>query len=192
VNMRRALIGASGFAHEVRAYMRYFNISMFVDEKYWVWGNKNLLKMSQFDPKKYQVLVALGSSQFRSDVVGRMPINTNYFSFAHSQVYFYDNCECYGEGSIFCPGTKVTTNVKFGRHAQLNLNTTIGHNCVIGDFFTTAPGVNVSGDCIIGHRVYLGTNSAVREKTHICNDVTIGMDITEPGIYVGNPARRLK
>jgi serine acetyltransferase len=31
-----------------------------------------------------------------------------------------------------------------------------------------------------------------------CNDVTIGMgavvvkDITEPGIYVGNPARRLK
>ena len=196
--MKNALIGASGFAMEAQAYMGFFDIPMFVDEEYWNGKDKNIFKMSDFDPELYQVLIALGSSQFRSDISKRMPINTTYFSFIHPLAYMFDSDIVYGEGSIFCPGCKVTVGITFGKHCQLNLNTTVGHNCVIGDFFTTAPGVNISGDCVIGSRVYIGTNAAVRQKIHICDDVTIGMgavvvkDILKPGTYVGNPARRLE
>ena len=49
----------------------------------------------------------------------------------------------------------------------------------------------------VGDRVSIGTNATVLPVT-ICSDVVIGAgavvtrDITEPGIYAGNPARRLR
>jgi len=45
--------------------------------------------------------------------------------------------------------------------------------------------------------VYFGTNSCVRQKITICDNVTIGMggvvvkNITEPGVYIGNPVQKL-
>jgi UDP-3-O-[3-hydroxymyristoyl] glucosamine N-acyltransferase len=89
-------------------------------------------------------------------------------------------------------------DVKIGKHAHLNLHTTIGHDCRIGDYFTTAPGVKVSGNCNLGDCVYLGTNSSIREKINICNNVTIGLGsgvvkhILEPGTYVGLPTKKIK
>jgi acetyltransferase-like isoleucine patch superfamily enzyme len=49
----------------------------------------------------------------------------------------------------------------------------------------------------IGSRVSIGTNATVM-PVNICNDVVIGAgavvtrDITEPGIYAGNPAKLLR
>jgi UDP-3-O-[3-hydroxymyristoyl] glucosamine N-acyltransferase len=56
----------------------------------------------------------------------------------------------------------------------------------------------VSGNCTIGNRVYLGTNSSIREKIEICDDVTIGLNsgvvknIKESGVYVGSPSKKIK
>jgi acetyltransferase-like isoleucine patch superfamily enzyme len=49
----------------------------------------------------------------------------------------------------------------------------------------------------LGNKVYVGSNSSILPVS-ICDDVVIGAgsvvtkDITEPGTYVGNPARKLK
>ena len=49
----------------------------------------------------------------------------------------------------------------------------------------------------LGNKVYLGTNSCIREKISICDDVTIGLstgivkNITESGVYVGQNVRKL-
>jgi serine acetyltransferase len=46
--------------------------------------------------------------------------------------------------------------------------------------------------------VYLGSNSSVREKTKITDDIIVGLNsgvvknITESGTYVGVPAKRIK
>ena len=48
----------------------------------------------------------------------------------------------------------------------------------------------------IGNRVSIGTNATIM-PVNICDDVVIGAgsvvtkDITEPGTYAGNPARRM-
>jgi UDP-3-O-[3-hydroxymyristoyl] glucosamine N-acyltransferase len=66
------------------------------------------------------------------------------------------------------------------------------------DFFRTSPGSIISGNCNIGKHVYFGTNSSVREKIKICDNVTIGLnsgvvkDIKDEGIYVGTPAKKIK
>ena len=60
------------------------------------------------------------------------------------------------------------------------------------------PNAVVSGNCNIGNCVYIGTNSTIKEKLNICNNVTIGLnagvvkDIKEPGTYVGTPAKKIK
>lgn len=103
-----------------------------------------------------------------------------------------------GEGTIICPYCCITSNIKIGKHVHVNLNSTIGHDCILGDYITIGPGVNISGNCKIGSRVQIGTNAAIREGTTICDDVIIGMgsvvlkDITESGVYVGNPVRKIK
>ena len=86
----------------------------------------------------------------------------------------------------------------FSTSIQLNLHTTIGHDCIINDFFTTAPGVKISGNSMIGKCVYFGSNSSIKQKLKVCDNVTIGLnsgvvkDINESGIYGGVPVKKIK
>lgn len=108
-----------------------------------------------------------------------------------------DQQELHHSGIILCPGVSITTNVLMGKCVTVNLNCTIGHDTTIGDFTTINPGVNVSGNVLIGDRCQIGSNAVIKEGVKICDDVVIGAgavvvkDITEPGIYVGVPARPL-
>jgi len=192
---KRALIGAGGFAREIKAHMKTPDMVCFVDDSYWFENENNILPISKFDPYEYDVLVAIGDSTQRLEMVSKLPSETSYFSFIHESVTILGDDFKFGEGCIICAGCVITTNVNIGRHAQLNLNTTIGHDCSIGDYFTTAPGVNLSGNCNIGNQVYLGTNCSVRQRVCITDNVIIGLNagvvnnINYPGTYVGLPAK---
>jgi len=194
--MKKALIGSGGFAMEVKYHMNC-DLTFFVDDAYWIDNDSNILPLSRFDPNEYEVLVAIANSVDRYNVVNRLPEETKYFSFIHPSCIILDNNIEIGEGSIVCAGSILTTNIKIGKHTHLNLQTTIGHDCIIGDFFTTAPGAKVSGNCDIGNCVYLGTNSSIREKISICDNVTIGLNsgvlknIEEKGTYVGCPVKKI-
>lgn len=193
--MEKVLIGAGGFAREVKAHMNNFSIKCFVDDKYWSENSENIFPLSQFDCTKYEALVVIGDSRARYELIQRLPKETKYFTFIHNSAQILGNDVVIGEGSIICAGCIITTNVSIGKHSHLNLQTTIGHDCVIGDYFTTAPGVKVSGNCKINNCVYIGTNSSIKEKISIHSSSIIGMnagvvkDINEPGVYVGTPAK---
>lgn len=193
-----AIIGAGGFAREVKAAIKNNrNIKFFVDDEH---QNPNLgiLGLSQFDPEKYRVIVAIGDPTDRANMVKKLPLNTKYFTFIDPNANILGEDVEIGEGSIICAGCIVTTNIKLGKHTHLNLLSTIGHDTQIGDFFTTAPGAKISGNCSIGNRVYFGTNASVKQKITICDDVTIGLnsgvvkDIDQKGVYVGLPVKKIK
>jgi sugar O-acyltransferase (sialic acid O-acetyltransferase NeuD family) len=103
-----------------------------------------------------------------------------------------------GKGTIICSGTILTCNIEIGNISHINLNSTIGHDVKIGNFFTCSPGVNISGNCEIGNNVFIGSNSVLKEGIHIGNNVTIGMgsvvtkNLPESGTYVGNPCKKIK
>lgn len=135
--------------------------------------------------------------------IGDIDVRKRMFAkFIHLDFCLFDAGKTYGRvragsGSIFCPGTILTTGITIGRHVIINLNCTIGHDCVIGDFVTMSPGANVSGNVTIGNGCYIGTNAVIREKITICDNVVIGAggvvvkDIKEPGVYVGNPVKKI-
>lgn len=210
-NKKFCIIGTGGFAREVFCYVLdvlkqqnpiidYSRIC-FLDKDELCNGEKvmgvDVIPESSFDPDKYVVLVGIGEPKIRKKVVEKMPKNTSYATLVHPSAIISDWVEI-GDGSIITPGVIITCNIKIGKQAHLNLFTTIGHDCEIGDYFTTAPSANISGNCIFGDCVYFGTNSAVRQGVSICDNVTIGMggvvvkNIIEPGVYIGNPLKKLE
>lgn len=81
-----------------------------------------------------------------------------------------------GQGVVICAGSILTTDIELGNHVQINLNCTIGHDVVMGDFTTLAPGVNVSGWVHFGRRVYVGSGAVFVNGTED-NPLTIGDDV---------------
>lgn len=101
-------------------------------------------------------------------------------------------------GCIVFPYVTFTANNVVGRCCTIYQNCSISHDTVIGDYCNITPGVNIAGRCKIGNRVYLGIGSVISNDVAICDDVIVGAgavvvnNITESGIYVGIPARKIK
>jgi sugar O-acyltransferase (sialic acid O-acetyltransferase NeuD family) len=100
-----------------------------------------------------------------------------------------------GAGTVVCGGAMLTTNIVAGRHLHVNLNATIGHDCVIGDFVTLAPGVSISGHVRIGDGVEFGTGAVVLPGVTIGDGAMVGAGAVvtrdvDPGVTViGMPAK---
>lgn len=85
----------------------------------------------------------------------------------------------YGAGVVICAGNILTTNIQIGNHVQINLDCTIGHDVVMADYATLAPGVHVSGCVQIGRRAYIGTGAVIINGTQehpiiIGDDAVVG------------------
>lgn len=106
-----------------------------------------------------------------------------------------------GLGVIVCAGSVLTVDIQVGIHVHLNLNCTVGHDVIIGDFTTICPGTNISGNVQIGNDVFIGTGACIingSSKTPIVigdgATIAAGACVTrsvEPGALVaGVPAIR--
>jgi sugar O-acyltransferase (sialic acid O-acetyltransferase NeuD family) len=192
--MKLALYGYGGHAKEVAAQIDQ-DVIFFVDDNY---TNEYTQPISSFNPNEYSMMVAIGDSKTRYDMVQKLPKETKFFTFIHPTVLMLsDNIEI-GEGSFIGANSILTTNIKIGKHALLNRGNHIGHDTAIGDYFSAMPGAIISGNVRIYDVVYLGTNSSIKEKLSIHSSTTIGLNsgvisnIEEPGVYGGTPAKKIK
>jgi acetyltransferase-like isoleucine patch superfamily enzyme len=119
-----------------------------------------------------------------------------------------------GDDSFIGPFVEIQRDVTIGRRCKIQSHSfvcelvTIGDDCVvahgvmfINDLFAT--GGPARGDRAlwksthIGNSVSIGSNATIL-PVRICDNVVIGAgavvtrDIEEPGIYAGNPARKIR
>lgn len=103
-----------------------------------------------------------------------------------------------GPGAVLCAGSRMTTNITVGRHFHLNLNSTVGHDCVIGNYVSVFPGATISGDVQLGDGVTIGTGANVIQGITIGEGTTVGAgavvvrDLPANVTAVGSPARPLQ
>ena len=191
--MKLALFGYGGHAREVACQIDQ-EVTFFVDDKY---SNDIAKPISEFNPEEYVMMVAVADSHDRKAIVDKLPKETKYFTYIHPSVHIMDDNIEVGEGSFIGANSILTTNIKLGKHALLNRGNHIGHDCVIGDYFSAMPNAVVGGNVIINDKVYMGSCSNIKEKTNIVVNTTIGMNaaviknITESGTYIGTPAKKL-
>ena len=103
-----------------------------------------------------------------------------------------------GAGSNVMTGTIITSDIMIKKGCLINLNCTIGHDSILGEFVELSPGVSISGNCSIGDYSVLGTNATVLPKISIGTNVIIGAgavvakDLPDNCLAVGVPAKIIK
>lgn len=183
--MKRALIGRGGHARECEAIIPY-PVELFTDDEF-----KNI------DYENYEVIIAVGSSKVRREILYKLPKDTKYFTYIHPTALIGKRVQI-GLGSFIGPFSVLTTDVILGDHSLLLRANQVGHDSICGDFLSMMGGAIVNGNCTLGDSVYLGTNSSIREKLTICDNVTLGMNacvvknIVQSGTYVGVPCYKVK
>lgn len=108
-----------------------------------------------------------------------------------------NNAKVYAGAQIF-DGVVVNAGATIGAFAIINTNATIEHDVKIGEFTHIAPNVTICGEVEIGDNCMIGAGSVVIQGVKICENVVVGAgsvvlrDITQSGVYVGNPVKRIK
>src|SRR5665213_4040437 len=154
------IFGSGSFAQEVYWLAKQCNreVDAFIDIKSdGYWYDAKIESEDYFDPSKHEAIVAVANPKIREKIVHQIQNRFGMSCFttliSPSANLMADNIVI-GPGSIICANCIITCDVALGFHTQLNLATTIGHNTKVGDYFTTAPGVHISGKVLAGHRVY--------------------------------------
>lgn len=111
---------------------------------------------------------------------------------------FTDETVILGNSNFIFANVVLNTNAKIGNNNIINTGAIIEHEVKIGSHNHISVGSIICGRSTIGNNCFLGAGTVVNDKINICDNVIIGSNSTvvnsvlEPGVYVGNPLRKIK
>jgi sugar O-acyltransferase (sialic acid O-acetyltransferase NeuD family) len=155
------------------------------------------------DGERHECFLGVGSPIVRQKLIARMLLKNRNIAFPnliHPSVCMdrRDGKVRMGMGAVICAGSILTTDIVLGDFVHVNLDSTIGHDSVIGSYSTLSPGSHISGNVTLMERIFIGTGASVIEGVSLHPDVVIGAgaavikDLVEQGTYVGIPAKMIK
>ena len=202
--MRYAILGAGGMAREVREILVEQgvpgeHIEFFVDASFKA-DHPDSREISELQSTPFgalRIVMGAGSGELRETWFRNNPSFANHLQPLIAPSATLGKRVTLGTGGLVGHGCILTCDVSLGKCAQLNIQTSLSHDVTVGDFFTSGPKTTLAGNVTVGHRVTLGAATTVLPGVSICDDVVVGAgavvtkDITEPGTYVGVPAKRI-
>jgi sugar O-acyltransferase (sialic acid O-acetyltransferase NeuD family) len=107
----------------------------------------------------------------------------------------YANIE---EGTVVMHQAIINADSHVGKNCIINNKALIEHDCIISDFCHISTNTVINGNCLIGKNSFIGSMAVIRQGIEISENVIIGAGsvvvkrINTPGVYVGNPAKKIK
>ena len=196
------LIGGSGHAKVIIDMIRLSGGDVFgilddgIPAGTQVLGVPVLGKTDEYE--KYQshpFLIAIGNNKIRRSLAERMDVSWTKVVHPSATVSQYANLD---EGTVVMPGAVINAGASIGKHCIINTGAVIEHDNVLGDYVHISPNAALGGTVTVGENTHIGLSACVRNNLDICSDCTIGAgavvvkNITEPGVYAGVPAGRMK
>lgn len=117
-------------------------------------------------------------------------------TFIHSTSVIHDSAKI-AEGTMICQFSTAMGNTNIEKDCLIAPYCMIGHTSTVGQGSFLMPGVLIAGATKIGKYCKFGLRSNVIDYLSICDFVVAGANalitknITEPGFYLGIPARRV-
>jgi sugar O-acyltransferase (sialic acid O-acetyltransferase NeuD family) len=190
------ILPAGGFSHEVAALALAcdFSDSCYYDDYKQEAGIKSPSELKLGAP----VALAIGSSEERKNIYTSLKGDYHFPSLIHpSALLMSPDTIRIGKGAIICAGSILTTNISLGDFVIINLHSSVGHDCILGDFVSLMPGARLSGGVILEDGVYVGTNASILPGLRIGAGATIGAgavvtkDVAPNSTVVGVPAKAI-
>jgi sugar O-acyltransferase (sialic acid O-acetyltransferase NeuD family) len=206
---RLFVVGAGGFGRELELWInktpevnRDFTVIGYIDD------NPNALEGY---PSLYKIMGSIDTYNFRNsdyavisisepiikqNVYNRLKNRVNMYTFIANTAIVGDHNNL-GEGSVICPNSIISANVRIGTCVTVNCGTQIGHDSIVGEFSSFMANVMIGGESKIAERVYFGSQSALVPRKKVCKDAKISAgsivigNINKKGVYFGNPAKLL-
>ncbi len=102
------------------------------------------------------------------------------------------------EGTIIMHGAVVNAGASIGTNSIVNNLALVEHDVVIGNNCHISTGARINGNCYIGNDCFVGSGSIINQGITINDNLLIGSgslvrkDITDGGVYAGNPLKKYK
>lgn len=145
----------------------------------------------------WDIFVGIGNNHTRQKVSSELEVlGANMPILIHPKSIIGTSVEI-GTGTAVMAGAVVNSCTKIGKGCIVNTSSTIDHDNCIEDFVHISPGTHLAGTVHVGESSWLGIGSTIKNNVNITNSCIVGAgsvvikDITEPGVYVGAPVRRV-
>ena len=142
-------------------------------------------------------VVAIGNAEIRQKIADRLQGVKWYTAIHPSAVISQIDVEI-GEGTVVMANAVVNSGVSIGKHCIINSGAVVEHDNIIEDFVHISVGVKLAGTVHIGKRSWIGIGAVISNNISVCQDCMIGAggvvvkDISESGIFVGVPVKKLE
>jgi sugar O-acyltransferase (sialic acid O-acetyltransferase NeuD family) len=147
--------------------------------------------------EEYDVFVGIGNNVTRQKVQENLEtLGAEIPVLIHPTAVIGEQVEI-KNGTALMAGAIVNCCTRIGKGSIVNTGSTIDHDNVIGDFTHISPGAHLAGTVKVGLGSWIGIGSTISNNVAITDNCKIGAgalvvkDITEPGVYVGVPVRRI-
>ena len=102
-----------------------------------------------------------------------------------------------GLGTVVMAHAGINPGTRIGAHCIINTGAVVEHDNVLEDFVHISPNAALCGTVRIGCCTHVGAGAVIKNNCTVCPGCTLGAgsvvvrDLTEPGTYVGVPARKI-
>ncbi len=97
-----------------------------------------------------------------------------------------------GAGCVFDGGVRVAENCYFNPGCIIAHDSSVGANSFFGPGVTLAGFITIGDDCFLGVGTTVIDNITIAPGTQTGGGTLVCSDLTQPALYVGNPARKLR
>lgn len=198
------LIGAGGHARSVIALLfnQGYQVEAIYDDAYEKDKEERILNVpvvGKIDAvgTSANLILAVGNNQIRKELFCRFKEQVFKENCIHTTAYIEDSVSL-GKSNLIFGRAFLNACVRVGSNTIINTASILEHESVVGDHSQISVGAILCGRVVVGENCFIGAQAVIRDKIKIGDNVVVGAgavvvkDIVEPGVYIGNPARRIK
>lgn len=142
-----------------------------------------------------EFIIAIGSNEVRRKIAENYCLK--WHTAVHPNACIGTDVKI-GVGSCVMANAVVNSAAVIGNHSIINTGAIVEHDCRLDDFVHVSPNATLCGTVTVGGLSHIGASATVKNNLNICANVTVGVgaavvkNITEHGVYVGVPAKKIK